>query len=165
MLRSPESGPPEAPEPPVAGDTTRSQSTWVVHRGVVHWALLLALLLGGIELATRHLAIPWTIDGSSMEPALSAGDRVIVDVWSYRHRRPRVGEIALLEAPRGDAGLLVKRVAAGPGARGGPDRLWVEGDNREQSLDSRTFGPVAAHGFRGRVILRYWPPSRAGRVR
>jgi signal peptidase I len=37
------------------------------------------------------------------------------------------------------------------------DSLIVMGDNRENSLDSRSFGPVPLSSLEGRVILRYWP--------
>ncbi len=37
------------------------------------------------------------------------------------------------------------------------DEYFVMGDNRPQSLDSRTFGPVPAGRIVGRVVLRYWP--------
>ena len=39
----------------------------------------------------------------------------------------------------------------------GPDEFYVLGDNRTNSLDSRTFGPVRAANIVGRVVLRYWP--------
>ncbi len=39
----------------------------------------------------------------------------------------------------------------------GPDEYFVMGDNRPQSLDSRTFGPVPAGRIVGRVVVRYWP--------
>ena len=36
------------------------------------------------------------------------------------------------------------------------------GDNRAESCDSRTFGPVPKRDIVGRVFLVYWPPSRLG---
>jgi signal peptidase I len=41
-----------------------------------------------------------------------------------------------------------------------PDTYFVMGDNRWNSLDSRTFGPVPADHFIGRVVMRYWPPEQ-----
>jgi signal peptidase I len=39
----------------------------------------------------------------------------------------------------------------------GPDEYFVMGDNRVNSLDSRSFGPIAANQIVGRVVVRYWP--------
>lgn len=41
----------------------------------------------------------------------------------------------------------------------GADELWVMGDNREESADSRVFGPVHRSDVIGRVVGRVWPPS------
>jgi signal peptidase I len=41
-------------------------------------------------------------------------------------------------------------------------RLYVLGDNRCQSSDSRSFGPLDARLVEGRAVLILWPPSRAG---
>jgi signal peptidase I len=43
----------------------------------------------------------------------------------------------------------------------GADEYYVLGDNREHSLDSRSFGPVKREFVVGRVWLRGWPISRA----
>jgi signal peptidase I len=40
--------------------------------------------------------------------------------------------------------------------------LWVMGDNRPASRDSRYFGPIRESTVVGRVFLRIWPPSRVG---
>lgn len=37
---------------------------------------------------------------------------------------------------------------------------FVLGDNRDNSIDSRSFGPVPRNTIKGRVLLRYWPPHR-----
>lgn len=37
------------------------------------------------------------------------------------------------------------------------DQVFVMGDNRGNSLDSRTFGPVAAKDIVGKLIVRVWP--------
>jgi len=39
--------------------------------------------------------------------------------------------------------------------------LWVMGDNRTNSSDSRVFGPIEADTIVGRAILRVWPPQRS----
>lgn len=140
---------------------------------------LLALVASGVLLATWYLALPWAVAGPSMQPTLAPGDRLLVDVWTYRQRDPRPGEIALFTGPEHSRGAMVKRIAAPPpfprdrpdgriwnppAASVGPG-LWVLGDHPEASDDSRRFGAVPRERFVGRVFLRYWPPSRAGLVR
>ena len=40
--------------------------------------------------------------------------------------------------------------------------VYVMGDNRSNSLDSRSYGPVPEGGLLGEVSLRLWPLDRAG---
>ncbi|ACL75094.1 signal peptidase I [Ruminiclostridium cellulolyticum] len=42
------------------------------------------------------------------------------------------------------------------------DKLFVMGDNREQSLDSRQIGPVDIDSVIGHAVLRIWPFSKFG---
>jgi hypothetical protein len=37
------------------------------------------------------------------------------------------------------------------------NHIWVEGDNKENSLDSRRFGPISKHLVVGRVPCLIWP--------
>ncbi len=44
----------------------------------------------------------------------------------------------------------------------GPNEYWVMGDNRGESRDSRSFGPIKKSSIVGRVFVRIWPPNRLG---
>jgi signal peptidase I len=42
--------------------------------------------------------------------------------------------------------------------------VWLMGDNRPGSGDSRFFGPQPVSHVRGRAVLTYWPPTRFGEL-
>lgn len=42
------------------------------------------------------------------------------------------------------------------------DQVFVMGDNRENSTDSRVFGPVDTDSVIGRAFMVMWPPGRIG---
>jgi signal peptidase I len=44
----------------------------------------------------------------------------------------------------------------------GEGQVWVMGDNRNRSSDSRVFGPIKESKIVGRAILRIWPVTRLG---
>lgn len=44
----------------------------------------------------------------------------------------------------------------------GKDQLFVSGDNRPDSLDSRAFGPISANQVIGKLVLRVFPINQAG---
>ena len=50
-------------------------------------------------------------------------------------------------------------------SRLGPGSLFLLGDRRDQSTDSRGFGPLDVSSVEGVVLARYWPPHRIGRLR
>ncbi|MDS0137513.1 MULTISPECIES: S26 family signal peptidase [unclassified Amycolatopsis] len=141
--------------------------------------VFLALLAFGV-FAIRRRLIMTTVDGPSMEPALSSGDRVLV----RRTRRARRGQVALLRFPQLPSGapvgdqLLLKRVVAVAGDRipvdwadpdvhglGGelvpPGCAVVLGDNRPTSWDSRHYGFVPRERIVG-VVVRHVPRANDG---
>ncbi len=107
------------------------------------------------------------------------------------YRAARRGDIIVFKFPGDPATDYVKRVVALPGdtvevsgrpapaaetageeARMGPLRVPAEkyfamGDNRHESYDSRSWGPVPAANIKGRALLIYWsfdigPPPNGG---
>ena len=90
-----------------------------------------------------------------MSPALMPGDRLLV----VRARRVRRGDLVAVFDPRQRGRTIVKRVALVAG-----DAVTVLGDNPGASTDSRVFGPVDRRDLRGRVVYRYGPEDRRGRI-
>ena len=96
-----------------------------------------------------------------MVPTLLPGDRVLV-VSGFGPLRPAfsVGDLVAVVDPRDAERTMIKRIAGFDG--GG---VVVRGDNEALSTDSRHFGPVSRRALRGRVVYRYHPESRRGRLR
>lgn len=44
----------------------------------------------------------------------------------------------------------------------GDDQYFILGDNRNNSMDSHSFGPINRSLIVGEAWVRYWPPQRAG---
>jgi signal peptidase I len=126
-------------------------------------AILLALFFRGFVLELRVIA------GTSMAPALLPGDRVLVDRMVFAPglpaplslllpvREPARGDVLLARSPETARPTLVKRCAALGGDRVGSTLLpagsvWLEGDHRADSRDSRVFGPVDRRAVSGRVV-------------
>ena len=42
--------------------------------------------------------------------------------------------------------------------------VWVMGDNRTNSLDSRYFGPIPQDELVGKALIRFWPLNRFGPI-
>lgn len=115
-------------------------------------ALIVATMLAGAAAAHER----FTVRGHSMAPTLQPGDRLLVRRWPTR---ARPGRLVVVGDPSSPARLVVKRVAADHGTT-----LTVLGDNPDASTDSRHYGALARRALRGRVVYRYHPEQRTGRL-
>ena len=159
-------------------------------RGWLVAAAVVVALIGVHQL----LAEPFRIPSGSMLPTLTPGDQVLVDKLDREprrgdlivFRRPRSDEIMLkrVVALGGDTVAIQDGALYVDGRRRreryadpraidsvyfGPVRVprgsvFALGDNRADSIDSRTFGPVPSSRVIGRVVARLWPPDRVGGV-
>ena len=123
--------------------------------------MLAALFCRAFVLEIRVVA------SDSMNPALLAGDRVLVDRLVYRGpgalagllpvRDVRPGDVVLFRSPEDGRSALLKRCVGVPGdaVPGGAvpaGMLYLVGDRRHDSRDSRAFGPVARGAVIGRAV-------------
>jgi nickel-type superoxide dismutase maturation protease len=98
----------------------------------------------------------FVVRDTSMRSALEPGDRLLVGCWL----RPRRGDMVVVRDPEQRSAFLVKRVAA---VEPNGD-VVLRGDSPNVSRDSRHFGPVPAALVVGRVVYRYLPGERRGKV-
>lgn len=92
----------------------------------------------------------YQVEGESMLPDVSPGERVLVNKAAYWLGKPARGDLVVLRDPRDKRRLLLKRLDEPAG-----DRWHVVGANASASTDSRTFGPVGRELLVGKVLLRY----------
>lgn len=180
------------------------------------------VLAGVIYLVVQLLVPPYAVDGASMAPNLSDGERLLVNRSVYAHfdanrilnalpgvdlageavvypfHAPERGEIVVFHPPGRRDEPYIKRVIGLPGDRIAfaagrvvvngrpldetyidgavtfcgdgphcvvevpPDSLYVLGDNRRNSSDSRVFGPVSSDAIIGKAWIANWPPADIG---
>lgn len=85
-----------------------------------------------------------------MEPSYREGDFVLL--MSYLLREPKIGHTAIIETEEGDKKLLLKRIA-GVLRKDGKSSYWIEGDNAQDSRDSRAFGWIPRKRIKGRAFV------------
>ena len=199
VVERPAPGPSVEADPPQVASPQRRRGRW--QRGV-RVTLLVGAILAASALLRYHVATPYTVAQSSMEPALSEGDRLVLNKVAYTIGEPERGDVVVFDTtdvPGAEGAAqrtVVKRVVGLPGeeVQGLDDRLVVDGeviddpwhgsaptpafgpilvpegmvfvlgDNRALSVDSRIFGAVPIDALTGRVDVVVWPPGRAGRV-
>jgi hypothetical protein len=92
------------------------------------------------------------VAGNSMSPILKSGD--IVMGW----KRPlRAGDIVIAQLNNAE---VVKRVESYKG-----NKVYLVGDNRQESTDSRHYGPVAWRAILGTVMIHFARATKPPAVR
>ena len=193
----------EDPEGPPPARPRRAVSA------VVEWLVVLVCALALALLLKAFLVEVFVIPSGSMDPTLTAGNRVVVYKLGYRLHDVNRGDVVVFDNPGPSAGVddLIKRVVALggeifeigdgrvyidgarleepylrdgeptfpkapiPGCENDADSLRCEvpegkvlvlGDSREDSRDSRFFGPVDVDDIVGRAFMKIWPPNDVG---
>ncbi len=86
------------------------------------------------------------VAGESMAPTFNAGDWLLV-MWGGSFRR---GQAVIIEREDQPGVFLIKRVV-------GPidEKFWVEGDNKNESTDSRHWGAISEDEIVASIVLRF----------
>ena len=128
----------------------------------------------GMYLSDKYLFRTVGCHGPSMMPTFDTRNNLLlVDVFTTQFVRiPRKGEIIITENPFKPGTTLVKRVINTEGEMAEfycsrtkmnqkveipQGHIWIEGDNKKASRDSRDFGPLSLCLVDGIVRARIWP--------
>ncbi|KAK7098367.1 mitochondrial inner membrane protease subunit 1-like [Littorina saxatilis] len=137
-------------------------------------ALLRVVQSGSILYCTLEFVADFVFcSGPSMEPTIKSGDVVLTEHISVIFNKIRKRDVVICKSPKSPKDYICKRVIAMEGdnvyntesnnftnVRRG--HVWLEGDNKDNSSDSRNYGQVPYGLLRGRVFFVLWPLYRAG---
>ena len=111
--------------------------------------------LGMCQTTTLMPKLPFqriVVSGNSMSPTYNDGDWLIFRPIGKTSPYILRGRVVIFERDDLPGILQIKRgIRVEPASFG----LWVEGDNKSASTDSRHWGVVHDHEFRGVVLFRY----------
>lgn len=117
-------------------------------------AFAISVILTILYLKSSLLGIDlYQIPSESMMPTLKSGDIVLVDKWAYKDKTPTIGDIVVFSRKERNKKEYVKRVCSTPDKvkNSFNDGLYLLGDNRKSSMDSRYYGLIDYHLVTGKV--------------
>ena len=115
---------------------------------------------------------PMRISGSSMESTMKDGEIVLMSRFATMQEKYETGDIVMFHYYDADGGkTVVKRIIATEEyVHGRTDGLvdmtvpkgtvFVMGDNRGESFDSRNMGAIPCEDLKGKVFFRLFPLGR-----
>ena len=92
------------------------------------------------------------VAGNSMLPAYADGDRILIKYRSSDLQPVHVGEVVMIER---EGELMIKRITRYEiGSHTGVGLISVEGDNKEESIDSRHWGAIPSRFVKAKVLKK-----------
>lgn len=122
--------------------------------------ILWLTLLFGIVIIRIFVFSAVRVSGISMLPTLQDKQIIFVNKMAYWKNAPQNGDIVIVREPI-DNIQVVKRIVGTPGTAITiedktfmlkEDEYCIEGDNRNNSIDSRVYGPIRSERIIGKVI-------------
>jgi signal peptidase I len=140
---------------------------------VAVWLLGSVLIPGAVfSYAKNNFLEAYKVSSGSMEPGVLKGDRILADKTAYERMSPKKGDIVIFVFPDDRSKRFIKRVEGLPGdtvsfADGSTQKtphgfIYVLGDNRENSQDSRHFGFVPLSDVIGKARQVYFSSGEDG---
>ncbi len=126
-------------------------------------------MIGHIRASTIEA---FKIVGTSMEPAVLRGDRILADKTAFSRLAPRVGDVVVFINPDDRSKVFIRKIAALPGQRL-PDpagngatvphgMVYLLGERSGVGTDSATFGCIPLRDLVGRARQIYWSSGPDG---
>ncbi|CAF1294218.1 unnamed protein product, partial [Rotaria sp. Silwood1] len=125
------------------------------------------------ENLVKHIDASHDVDKPLLNPTGLHSDWVLIKRWHMDDYFLQKDDIISFESPREPGIYMIKRVKALENemiydtikqkeTQVSKGHVWVEGDNKRASYDSRHFGCIARGLITGRALYVIWPPKRFG---
>lgn len=159
-----------------SSDQSNSQSTNHSWSRELFWSSVLVIQFCGLMYTLRHTMFDlMTCIGPSMIPTMNPnGDLVLITRFYHSlNQAIKRGDVIVATNPNNPRLLVCKRVIGLPGDKVvirstiheefdrtitvPTGHIWLQGDNLDNSSDSRSYGPMPRAMIRGKVVAKIWP--------